>query len=314
MKAYIAVLVVFILAINCLKADDVYLKSGRVLQGKAIKRGNKIEVKMGAGSVFIKKTDILKIVSKEAPHEIFNKKYAAVDKNNPEALMDLAKWCKKNLSYEYERIHREAKKARMKQIIAANYQEFNQMVFQAGKNPDELYKVATWASQKYLPENTREDLLKRIIGLDPEHAGARGDLGQVKYQGRWMSAAEAKKLEARDFAVGMRAKGYIFLQGEWVKPEEAKIKEYIETLKQNISKAEKERDEAKKALQDEERKNQEKQRSIDDLKWQLKRSENELESKRRKLNSAEDEIQDLQEEIRTLRKRIRNLEEKPHVY
>ena len=211
-------------------ADDIYLRNGRIIQGKIVKRhGTRMEIKVGPGSMFVEEKDIDKVISKASPSEIFREKYAAVDRHNAQALLDMAQWCKKNLPYKYKTILVEAQKAKL-----------NQAIHEAGSNPDRLYQVVIWAKQNHLYrgfQDIEEILCRRIVGIAPDHAGARSVLGQEKYNGEWLLRQEAKHRESRDFAAKMREKGFILFNEQWMKPEEAKWNALVADLQSQIKQA-----------------------------------------------------------------------------
>jgi hypothetical protein len=50
---------------------------------------------------------------------------------------------------------------------------------------DGHFKLALWCNENKLPKEYREELAK-TIEIDPDHAGARARLGQVKHEGKWV--------------------------------------------------------------------------------------------------------------------------------
>lgn len=72
------------------------------------------------------------------------------------------------------------------------------------RRASDFFELAQWAKAnrcfKFVP-----DLCRKVIGLDPEHAGARAELGHQKVDGRWMTFEEAQA-----------AKGLVWHEGRWV--------------------------------------------------------------------------------------------------
>ncbi|MBI4614606.1 MAG: hypothetical protein HY720_13430 [Planctomycetes bacterium] len=99
----------------------------------------------------------------------------------------------------------------------------------AGKTDAQaLYAVALWARQEKYDEGTVRGVLALVLGADPDHAGARTDLGDVRYGARWLPASEAERLEARDHAERMRAQGFVWFDGQWMPEGEAKWQERLD--------------------------------------------------------------------------------------
>jgi len=91
------------------------------------------------------------------------------------------------------------------------------------------YEAALWCKKNYMSERATE-LAERAIRINPDHQGARGLLGYVQHEGRWMTLAE--KMKARGFvrhggrwvraqAARKLEQGLVLLDGRWVTPEEA---------------------------------------------------------------------------------------------
>lgn len=82
--------------------------------------------------------------------------------------------------------------------------------------PDDIeghFKLALWCKENKLAEEAQQLLLK-VIELEPDHAGARKELGQIKVDGKWVSEEEH-----------MRAKGFVRYKNKWLLPAHARIAE-----------------------------------------------------------------------------------------
>jgi len=99
----------------------------------------------------------------------------------------------------------------------------------AAKTPDDLFRVAQWASEKGLESHARR-LMKRVLVLDPKHAGANQFFGKVLYKGQWMDPAEREKRIVEAEGPEMAARGLVRWQGQWVTPEEQSHLEKGEVL------------------------------------------------------------------------------------
>jgi hypothetical protein len=84
-------------------------------------------------------------------------------------------------------------------------------------DPDALYLLSIWCERKGLSRRARA-LLDEILLLDPDHAKTRARLGQVRFEGNWMTEAEAR--DAR-----MVKEGFVKYEGRWFTPDG--LKAYI---------------------------------------------------------------------------------------
>lgn len=83
------------------RADIVYLKNGRTIEGRVEQLENHVKLSFRSGSIILHKSDILRIEEKALPEQIFVAKLRKIPKN-ADAYVDLAKWAYgKNLKEEY---------------------------------------------------------------------------------------------------------------------------------------------------------------------------------------------------------------------
>ena len=80
----------------------------------------------------------------------------------------------------------------------------------AAGDADDRYRFAVWARSHGFPQEAKRAFLS-VLRLDLDHPGARGALGYVQHEGRWITRADLKRLEGfvRDEETD-----------EWVKPAE----------------------------------------------------------------------------------------------
>jgi hypothetical protein len=69
------------------------------------------------------------------------------------------------------------------------------------------FELAKWAGERELT-HAQNELLRTVIALDSEHAGARKAQGYVQHNGRWMSRAERNQ-----------ALGFVQIDKKWISPE-----------------------------------------------------------------------------------------------
>jgi hypothetical protein len=84
---------------------------------------------------------------------------------------------------------------------------------------EDFYQLGVWCDENKLRKESKA-AWERAIELDPDHAGARGALGFVRYRDEWMTPEERERRMAADYAAEMRAKGFVQHEGRWVSPED----------------------------------------------------------------------------------------------
>ncbi|MCH9022027.1 MAG: DUF1570 domain-containing protein [Planctomycetes bacterium] len=83
------------------RADIVYLKNGRTLEGRIEQLHDQVKLSFRSGSIILNQSDILRIEEKALPEQIFAAKLRKIPRN-ADAYVDLAKWAYgKNLKEEY---------------------------------------------------------------------------------------------------------------------------------------------------------------------------------------------------------------------
>lgn len=60
-----------------------------------------------------------------------------------------------------------------------------------GNDAEALYRLGVWAKQKELATRAAE-LFRRAVAVDPDHAGARGELGYRRHEGKWLTEDEVQ--------------------------------------------------------------------------------------------------------------------------
>ncbi len=91
------------------------------------------------------------------------------------------------------------------------------------KDADQQYLLGLWCRRNGLSREA-DYHLNYACALEPDHEGARRALGQMKYQGKWMSELDAKQ------AMGLR-----FVDGRWMTKEAAELAE-AEALRRDLTK------------------------------------------------------------------------------
>lgn len=78
---------------------------------------------------------------------------------------------------------------------------------EAASTAKEYFELSLWARDRGL-KGRSDDLLNRVVFLEPDHEGARRALGYERHEGAWMKGDEL-----------MVARGFIRHQGKWLKRE-----------------------------------------------------------------------------------------------
>lgn len=82
---------------------------------------------------------------------------------------------------------------------------------QTSTKPAELYDLLKWAKSKGVTRHVAP-LAHKILALDPEHAGARAELGHEKIAGKWLNYDQAQE-----------SRGFVKLDDRWVTKAEVQL-------------------------------------------------------------------------------------------
>lgn len=106
-------------------------------------------------------------------------------------------------------------KSQIKQIIPQSPadEEYDRIRGNFEDTAVDQYKLAEWCRDKKLT-SAREEHLKRVIELEPDHPEARSALGYMQVNGRWSRLEDRKKEE-----------GYVLYRGDWKLPQEIELLE-----------------------------------------------------------------------------------------
>lgn len=183
----VLILAVFAFWNQHLLADVIHFKDGKTLEGKVLKEGkDKIQFKTRFGTVEIERERVKKIEYKESPEEAFKKMVNELDRKNPDAIFDLAMWCKENRKKkEYQKYLEETLKADP-QHDGANRELGNIQYDGKWYTADGLER---YKKEKEARMKTRGWIFHEGEWM-PE-AEARREMGYVEYEGKWISQMEA---------------------------------------------------------------------------------------------------------------------------
>jgi hypothetical protein len=142
-------------------ADSVHLVGGSVIEGKAIRQGDKVIVELSGGQIAVDAESVERIERSESDVDRFERRYAALGKSDVAARVALADFCRdRGLREREERLLRE-----VIEISPDHHEARTRLGFVRDRD--------TWISRE-------------------EHARAQG---LVEYEGRFISRAEQLELE-----------------------------------------------------------------------------------------------------------------------
>lgn len=84
---------------------------------------------------------------------------------------------------------------------------------------DDFGALGLWCLENRLKRQAKQ-AFERALELDPDHEGARRELGFVRYDGAWMIPEERDARQRAKEAAEMRARGLVLHGERWVTPEE----------------------------------------------------------------------------------------------
>jgi hypothetical protein len=87
------VLLAGVLACAAARADVVYLKNGKSIEGKVTVDGDRVKVEIPHGTVSFPRAKVLRIEKRESRIEVYDRKYAALTADDSKARLALAEWC-----------------------------------------------------------------------------------------------------------------------------------------------------------------------------------------------------------------------------
>lgn len=93
----------------------------------------------------------------------------------------------------------------------------------AGRDVEKLWGLYQWCVETDRDRRGRATL-RRLLRVDPEHAGARTALGHQKLQGHWFtSEAALAQFRSRQEENAAKARGHVLHKSVWMHPEERKL-------------------------------------------------------------------------------------------
>jgi len=216
----LAVLVTFV-GVRPLAADEVYLKNGTMIVGKVLEATSdtvRLKTRFGVQSFPRRKVD--RIVYKKTPAEEFVDRLARVDRKDPKALLELARWAGE---------HALKKQSRQVYQMVTRLDPQNRTAHEALGHV--LYD-GMWMTKKdaAAARKADEEAAKRSAGL-------------VRYQGEWVTREEKEARERGWIKVGdkwlppdeaNRARGLVRVGGEWVPKEEADTRKRAQELETQL--------------------------------------------------------------------------------
>jgi len=90
----------------------------------------------------------------------------------------------------------------------------------AATTADGVLALIDFAEAENFHKSIFPDLYRRVLSLDPDNERANVALGNVSYEGEWMTPEERDRRIAAAEEEAMRAKGMVQYEGQWVTPED----------------------------------------------------------------------------------------------
>jgi hypothetical protein len=92
--------------------------------------------------------------------------------------------------------------------------------FDALKTGNAAVELAKWAADKRFHKDVVRSTYERAVALDPSHEDANVFLGNVLYDGKWVTPVELDRRVAGAESDKMKAQGLVKYKDEWVTPED----------------------------------------------------------------------------------------------
>lgn len=170
--------------------DEIHLKSGGKLEGKAKREGDKVVVETLTGTMTLSEDDVVRIdTDHRALIEEYYEKLAAAEKGGEAmAHLQLALWAREHKAHRFvpTNLDRAIERARKTSSL------------------ERIRELCETASQQGLGKEIRA-LWQRWLDLEPDHEKPRRALGYRNYKGVWVTEEE--------FEI---AQGKIQFEGNWM--------------------------------------------------------------------------------------------------
>jgi hypothetical protein len=227
-----AVLVLGTLAAAPARADTVRLRNGNDIEGVTVRpEGDYLRVFLEKGSMLIAKEDILAVVpgptraqeAARARDELAKRKLAAGE--DPARLREAATWARQNrLPDESDQLLALARGIELDRKLddlrdCRDAGRFLALAHSLGSFREAKPGEPQASRGDFYSAAERSFVLDRALAIDPENAQVRLELGQVKRDGRWVTLAEAERIDNAAIVREMTARGYVAFEGKWMTPD-----------------------------------------------------------------------------------------------
>lgn len=199
-------------------ADAIKLKTGGTLENVKIKlEGDFVRIQVDRGSIVVAKSDVLEVVAAptheeelaSARDQLAQRKLAAGE--DPTKIRAVASWARQNgLGDESEQLG----------ALARGIELDCQVEALAGSHDVAPYLALARSLGPDFTPAERACVLEQALRIDPDNASVRDALGQVKRGGRWVTRADAARLDAETETREMSARGLVRFEGQSMTPEQ----------------------------------------------------------------------------------------------
>jgi len=166
------------------RADVVHLRNGQTIEGRAVVRGDEVEVALRLGKIRLKQREVLSIERKPTPEESLASSLKGADLDDPRVLKDAAG--------EAERLGL-GDRARELRIAALDRGLERRIAALDPSDAAGFVALAEWAKGEGASRTTRRYLIERALRTDPGSGWAKGALTAIEAE----EAAEVRERERR---------------------------------------------------------------------------------------------------------------------
>ena len=237
-----------------LLADTVVLKNGDRLDGVVVDRGKWIEVRVSAGSIWVMRRDVARIIHGEPKWLYVRRILKTTRQDDVDTLKNLLRICLQHqLSREKSLVRQrlnEALKLRFAARLKAVRTEEEALALAAWaraegltreakqanalrweihircalstidrNDPAALLQLAAKLKAEGVPDVHLRLVYQLVLQVNPDSVAARTALGLVLFEGNWLTPQLVSQILKQRHEQEMADAGFVFHNGKWVRPD-----------------------------------------------------------------------------------------------